>query len=121
MRFLIVLALCCTCVFGQQAAGGGTQLDESKWSDVRAIIEESLVQLKDEQGHNLQLKSIQNVQHKTVSGSSYTVNALVNAPGSTEDVACTLTIWVQTWANFREFETDCAGTSYRAVKGTKSA
>lgn len=84
------------------------------------LITHSLVQLKDEQGHDLLLVGIKNDTYGVVAGFKYIVNAVFKEAANADHVQCKVTIWEQSWVQFVDFEAQCAQNVYKVVKGKQS-
>lgn len=117
---LLCVVVCCAVAYGQIGAPGGFQnLDESKWGEVTAVLEGSLVKLASEQGHHLKLVKLRSVKSQTVAGVNYEADAVFeNATG--ENLNCSLTLWVQSWTNFDKLTLKCAEKEYVVVRGAEA-
>ena len=122
MRVIIlsIVVVCCAVAYGQVGIPGGLfDLEESRWDEVKSVLQRSLLQLANEQGHHLKLSKFNNVQYQVSTGFKYHADAeFENNVG--EKLNCHFTLWVQEWINFDELKLNCAEKEYVVTRGTKA-
>lgn len=122
MYTLFIVIAGCVIVYGQLSeeippvAGGFTSLDESRWDAVGAIVERSLIQLANEQGHHFKLVKLHAVQTQVVAGISYIADGeFENKAG--KKLNCHFTLHVEEWTNFDQLTLKCAEKNYVVTRG----
>lgn len=129
MRTLIVfvfVAICETCFAipqgfvpytgPERVLGGVDSVPESRWDYHRENIKTQLKKLKEQQGHNFELVSIENVRSQVISGIKTSIEGTFQNPAG-ENVSCS--ILDIDGVGFRQFSLSCPQGSFEVFEGTR--
>lgn len=115
----LLVVVCCACIYASKLPTRGGLKDLTDTTELREIIDATLLQVANEYNLTFTLIEIIKAQRQTVSGTKYF--AEVNLQTADDTRTCSFEIWDQPLTNFRHSTLRCPEKEYIVQQGQQSA